>query len=210
MRVAIIEDDLRIRQGLHEFFSDHTEFICVLAEESVENFMHKMRSVDPADVILLDINLPGISGIRGIRPIKELWPHTAVIMLTIYNDTGHVFDALKAGADGYLLKNTPMERIVEGILQIRNAGAPMSPTIARKVIQFFNPPKTRKRLRESLTSREMDILQGLADGLTYSRVGEKYFISIETVRHHVKNIYSKLHVNSKVEAVTKYLKGDLG
>lgn len=130
-------------------------------------------------------------------------------MLTIYSDTKHVFDALKAGANGYLLKNTPMERIMEGILQIKEAGAPMSPTIARKVIEFFNPPKTRKRFRQSLTSRETDVLQGLADGLTYRKVGEKYFISIETVRYHVKNIYSKLHVNSKVEAVTKYLRGDL-
>ncbi len=209
MRIAIIEDDPRIRQGLHQYICDHTGFTCVLVEESVEDFLQKMRKVDPADVILLDINLPGMSGVDGIRPIKKQWPKTAVIMLTIYSDTKHVFNSLKAGADGYLLKNTPMERIMEGILQIKEAGAPMSPTIARKVIEFFNPPKTRKRLRESLTSRETDILHGLADGLTYQKVGDKYFISIETVRHHVKNIYSKLHVNSKVEAVTKYLRGDL-
>ncbi len=209
MRIAIIEDDPRIRQGLHQYICDHTGFTCVLAEESVEHFIQKMRNVDPVDVILLDINLPGISGVDGIRPIKKHWPESAIIMLTIYSDTKHVFDALKAGADGYLLKNTPMERIMEGILQIKEAGAPMSPTIARKVIEFFNPPKTRKRFRQSLTSRETDVLQGLADGLTYQKVGEKYFISIETVRYHVKNIYSKLHVNSKVEAVTKYLRGDL-
>jgi len=209
VRLAIIEDDQRIRQGLHEFICEHTDFTCVLAEESVEKFIMNMSGVDPADVILLDINLPGMSGVDGIRPIKNQWPKSAIIMLTIYSDTGHVFDALKAGADGYLLKNTPMERIMEGILQIKEAGAPMSPVIARKVIEFFNPPKTRKRHRESLTSRETDILQGLASGLTYSKVGEKYFISIETVRHHVKNIYSKLHVNSKIGAVTKYLKGDI-
>jgi len=209
MRIAIIEDDPRIRQGLHEYICDHTGFTCVLAEESVENFLQKIHQVKPADVVLLDINLPGISGVDGIRPIKKQWPKTAVIMLTIYSDTKHVFDSLKAGADGYLLKNTPMERIMEGILQIREAGAPMSPTIARKVIEFFNPPKIRKRVRHSLTSRETDILQGLADGLTYQKVGDKYFISIETVRYHVKNIYGKLQVNSKVEAVTKYLRGDL-
>ncbi len=209
MRIAIIEDDQRIRQGLHEYICEHTGFTCVLAEESVEDFLQKMHLVDPVDVILLDISLPGMSGIDGIRPIKKRWPKTAVIMLTIYSDTKHVFDSLKAGADGYLLKNTPMERIMEGMLQIKEAGAPMSPTIARKVIEFFNPPKTRKRLRQSLTSRETDVLQGLAEGLTYQKVGDKYFISIETVRYHVKNIYSKLHVNSKVEAVTKYLKGDL-
>ena len=209
MRIAIVEDDYRIRQGLHEYICDYTGFTCVLAEESVENFLGKAGSTEPADVILLDINLPGMSGVEGIRPIKEQWPNSAIIMLTIYSDTKHVFDALKAGADGYLLKNTPMDRIMEGILQIQEKGAPMSPTIARKVIEFFNPPKTRKKLRESLTSRETDILQGLAEGLTYKQVGEKYFISIETVRHHVKNIYSKLQVNSKVEAVTKYLKGDI-
>ena len=209
MRIAIVEDDQKIRQGIHEYICDHTDFTCVLAEESVEKFIKKMPSIEPADVILVDINLPGMSGIEGIRPIKNIWSSSAIIMLTIYSDTRHVFDSLKAGADGYLLKNTPMDRIIEGIRQIKESGAPMSPTIARKVIEFFNPPKSRKRHRESLTAREMDVLQGLADGLTYRKVGEQYFISIETVRYHVKNIYSKLHVNSKVEAVTKYLKGDL-
>ena len=209
MRIAIVEDDQQIRQGMYEYISAYTGFTCVLAEESVEDFLSKLHSIEPADVILLDINLPGMSGIKGIRPIKEQWARSAIIMLTIYSDSKHVFDALKAGADGYLLKNTPMDRIMEGIKEIQQKGAPMSPTIARKVIGFFNPPKTRKKFRASLTSREMDILQGLADGLTYQQVGEKYFISIETVRHHVKNIYSKLHVNSKVEAVTKYLKGDI-
>ena len=209
MRIAIVEDDQKIRQGIHEYICDHTDFTCVLAEESVEKFIKKMPSIEPADVILVDINLPGMSGIEGIRPIKNIWSSSAIIMLTIYSDTRHVFDSLKAGADGYLLKNTPMDRIIEGIRKIKESGDPMSPPIARKVIEFFNPPKSRKRHRESLTAREMDVLQGLADGLTYRKVGEQYFISIETVRYHVKNIYSKLHVNSKVEAVTKYLKGDL-
>ncbi|MDX1478300.1 MAG: response regulator transcription factor [Saprospiraceae bacterium] len=209
MRIAIIEDDPLIRQGLEEYISSYTGFTCILAAESVESFMNSCGGLEPADIILLDINLPGMSGVEGIRPIKHLWPAAAVIMLTIYSDTKHVFDALKAGADGYLLKNTPMDRIMEGMLQIQEKGAPMSPAVARKVIDFFNPPKTRKKLRESLTARETDILQGLADGLTYSQVGEKYFISIETVRHHVKNIYSKLQVNTKVAAVTKYLKGEI-
>lgn len=209
MRIAIVEDDHRIRQGLDTYVREYTDFECVLVEESVEQFLAKMKTAEKANVVLLDINLPGMSGIEGIRPIKAQWPDTAIIMLTIYSDTTHVFDALKAGADGYLLKNTPMERIMEGILQIRESGSPMSPTIARKVIEFFNPPKVRKKARESLTARETDILQALAEGLTYQQTADKLFVSIETVRYHVKNIYSKLQVNSKVEAVTRYLRGDI-
>lgn len=204
--IAIVEDNKVIREGIEMYFKSDPEFTCDITADSVETFLKNVSHYPDIEVLLLDINLPGMSGIEGIHHIKHQYPDLSIIMLTIYKDEKHVFDALKAGSDGYLLKNTPLKSIKKGIQQILVEGAPISPVIAKKVISFFNPQKQRKKNGfEELSSREIEVLQALSEGLQFKNIADKLFISIDTVRYHTKNIYKKLHVNSKLGAVNKYL-----
>lgn len=206
LNIAIVEDNKVIREGIELYFNSDPEFTCKIAVDSVEAFLKCIGSNLKLDVLLLDINLPGMSGIEGIHHIKHQFPDLSIIMLTIYKDEKHVFDALKAGSDGYLLKNTPLKSIKKGIQQIVEEGAPISPVIAKKVINYFNPQKQHKIDGfEDLSSREIEVLQALSDGLPFKNIADKLFITIDTVRYHTKNIYKKLHVNSKLGAVKKYL-----
>lgn len=205
MNIAIVEDNKIIREGLELYFKNDSKFYCNIAVDSVEAFLHSHSS--EIDVILLDINLPGMSGIEGIRHIKHQYPDVYIIMLTIYKDEKHVFDALKAGANGYLLKNTPLKSIKKGVLQILEEGAPISPLVAKKIINHFNPQNQNKEDGfENLTSREIEVLQALSEGTPFKNIADKLFVTIDTVRFHAKNIYKKLNVNSKLGAVKKYLK----
>jgi len=207
MNIAIIEDHKVIREGLELYFKSNSKFSCDIVVDSVEEFLKCINQSPNLDVILLDINLPGMNGIEGIHHIRHQYPNVSIIMLTIYKDEKHVFDALKAGADGYLLKNTPLKTIKKGLLQILKEGAPISPTVAKKVINYFNPQLSRKRDGfEELTTREIEVLQEMSDGLATKNIADKLFISIDTVRYHTKNIYTKLQVNSKLDALKKYLK----
>ena len=207
MNIAIIEDHRVIREGLELYFKSSPKFSCDIVVDSVEEFLKCIGQSPDLNVILLDINLPGMNGIEGIHHIRHQYPNVSIIMLTIYKDEKHVFDALQAGADGYLLKNTPLKTIKKGLLQILKEGAPISPTVAKKVINYFNPKLARKRDGfEELTTREIEVLQEMSDGLATKNIAEKLFISIDTVRYHTKNIYTKLQVNSKLDAVKKYLK----
>jgi DNA-binding NarL/FixJ family response regulator len=156
----------------------------------------------------MDIQLPGMSGIEGIGIIKEKYPEIEIIMLTVYHDSHKIFDSLKAGASGYLLKHTSLPEIKESIEKLASGGAPMSPQIARKVIQYFNKPD-KKEVESDLTPREQDIVNGLVDGLSYKLIADRFDISIDTVRAHIRNIYKKLHVNSKAEVITKSLRGEI-
>ncbi|SNR32213.1 two component transcriptional regulator, LuxR family [Lutibacter agarilyticus] len=204
--IAVVEDNKVIREGIEMYFTNDPEFTCDITADSVESFLKNVSHYPDIEVLLLDINLPGMSGIEGIHHIKHQYPKLSIIMLTIYKDEKHVFDALKAGSDGYLLKNTPLKSIKKGIQQIMVEGAPISPVIAKKVISYFNPQKQRKKNGfEELSNREIEVLQALSEGLPFKNIADKLFISIDTVRYHTKNIYKKLHVNSKLGAVNKYL-----
>jgi len=206
--LVLVEDDRKIREGLSTYFSMQSEIRLQAAYDSVENLLYKHHEVP--GVLLLDINLPGISGISGIQQIKTKWNGLSIVMLTNFDDADHIFQSLKAGANGYLLKSTPLARIKEGILDIQQNGAPMSPGIAKKVIDYFNPGfKSATPKSDSLTPREKEVVDGLVKGLTYDQIASYLQLSVETVRHHIKNIYSKLQVNSKVEVVSKSLRGEI-
>lgn len=206
INIAIVEDNKVIREGVELYFKNDSDFTCDVTADSVEAFLKNITHYPKIDVLLLDINLPGMTGIEGIHHIKHHYPDVSIIMLTIYKDEKHIFDALKAGSDGYLLKNTPLHSIKIGIQQILDEGAPISPVIAKKVISYFNPQSKRKTNGfEELSNREIEVLQALSEGLQFKCIADKLFISIDTVRYHTKKIYKKLHVNSKLGAVKKYL-----
>ena len=206
MNLAIVEDHKVIREGLELYFKSSPEFTCEIVVDSVEEFLKNIGKSPELEVVLLDINLPGMTGIEGIHHIKHQYPNISIIMLTIYKDEKHVFDALRAGADGYLLKNTPLKKIKQGLLQILEEGAPISPLVAKKVISFFNPQKRTKQSGfEELTAREIEVLHAISEGLAAKKIADKLFVTIDTIRYHTKNIYKKLHVNSKLGAVKKYL-----
>jgi DNA-binding NarL/FixJ family response regulator len=211
LNVAIVEDDDQIREGIRKYLSYQQDFICELAAESVEEFLARTKSGDYPDVILMDIGLPGMSGIDGMRFIKEQHPDVDIIMLTVYTDWQKIFDALRAGASGYLLKNTPLTEIKKGIESVHAGGAAMSPEIARKVLEHFSPTggKTQPKIESPLTPKEKEIVVGLVDGLSYKMIADRMDISIDTIRFHIKNIYKKLQVNSKAEVISKSLRGEI-
>ncbi|MEK9135843.1 MAG: response regulator transcription factor, partial [Bacteroidota bacterium] len=157
-------------------------------------------------VILMDIGLPGMSGIEGVKRVLKLYPETKIMMLTIYEDDAHLFQAVCAGASGYLLKRSSPVEILAAIEQVVAGGVPMSSSIARQVIEMFKDFAPKPQNSESLTPRERELLKSLADGLDYKQIAERHFISVDTVRNHIRHIYEKLHVHSKSEAVSKALR----
>jgi DNA-binding NarL/FixJ family response regulator len=216
--VAIVEDEEEIRLGIQRFLDMQKDFLCEVAVESVEDFLPHLNDESLPDVILMDIGLPGMSGIDGIKMIKEKHPEINIIMLTVYNDPHRIFDSLCAGASGYLLKNTPFEQIKEAIKEVYDGGSPMSKQIARKVIEFFTPGKSPaeflthsapQKTDSPLTDKEKQVVVGLVDGLSYKMIADRMDISIETVRFHIKNVYEKLHVHSKGEVIAKSLRGEI-
>jgi DNA-binding NarL/FixJ family response regulator len=208
IRISIIEDDKVIRQGLELYFHTQEIFNEIYAFESAELFFDAVeKDKIVVDVVLTDIGLPGMSGIEGIKLMKERWKNIDIIMLTVFKDENRIFKSICAGATGYLLKGTPFPEITEAIKIIRQGGSYMSPAIARKVIEYFNPPK--QKTESELSPREKQIVQALVDGLSYKMIGDRLSISIDTVRFHIKNIYIKLQVNSKTEVISKSLRGEI-
>ena len=208
INIAIVEDDSFVRESLQEFINDQADMFCSAAKESVEAFLHHLNEENVPDVILMDIGLPGMSGISGIKLVKERFPEVNILMLTIYNDSTRIFQSLCAGASGYLLKNTTFSEIRESIEIVSKGGACMSPQIARKVVDFFQ--SDRKKEKDSpLTQKEKEIVMCLVDGLSYKMIADKECISLETVRSHIKNIYKKLQVHSKAEVIKKSLDGEI-
>ncbi|MGQ1785185.1 response regulator [Saccharicrinis sp. GN24d3] len=208
VRIAIVEDDKVIRNGVQEYLNNQMEMSCQIAKESVEAFLSGINKENIPDIILMDIGLPGMSGISGVKLIKEKYPDINIVMFTVYHDFNKIFQSLCAGASGYLLKNIPFADIKKAIEIVNDGGSFMSPQIARKVINYFqtgqkNEPST------SLTGKEKEIVLGLVDGLSYKMIAEKNFISIETVRSHIKNIYKKLHVHCKAEVIKKSISGEI-
>lgn len=207
--VGIVEDNKKIRDLIQRYLDMQDELVCPVAVDTVEEMMDYLEEHKKPDVILMDIQLPGMSGIEGIGLIKEKYPEIEIIMLTVYHDSHKIFNSLCAGASGYLLKHTSLPEIKNSILNLLEGGAPMSPQIARKVINHFQDQQPKKNSDSDLTPREHDIVNGLVDGLSYKMIADRYDISIDTVRAHIRNIYKKLHVNSKAEVIAKSLKGEI-
>lgn len=206
---GIVEDNKKIRDLIQRYLDMQDDLSCPVAVDSVEEMLEYLEEHPGPDVILMDIQLPGMSGIKGISIIREKYPDIEIIMLTVYHDSHKIFKALRAGASGYLLKHTSLPEIKESILKLLDGGAPMSPQIARKVITHFQEEMPKKDPDSNLTPREHDIVNGLVDGLSYKMIADRYDISIDTVRAHIRNIYKKLHVNSKAEVIAKSLKGEI-
>jgi len=207
-QVGIIEDNKKIRQLMQRYLDMQENMSCPVATESVEEMLEHLTKFSHPNVLLMDIQLPGMSGIEGMKIIQQKYPDIEIIMLTVYHDSHKIFDSLKAGASGYLLKHTSLPEIKDAIELLMQGGAPMSPQIARKVITHFND-RGQKQQESNLTNREQDIVNGLVDGLSYKLIANRLDISIDTVRAHIRNIYKKLHVNSKAEVIAKSLRGEL-
>ena len=207
-QVGIIEDNKKIRQLMQRYLDMQEDMSCLVATESVEEMLDYLTTYLHPNVLLMDIQLPGMSGIEGMKIIQQKYPDIEIIMLTVYHDSHKIFDSLKAGASGYLLKHTSLPEIKDAIELLMQGGAPMSPQIARKVITHFND-RGQKQQESNLTNREQDIVNGLVDGLSYKLIADRLDISIDTVRAHIRNIYKKLHVNSKAEVIAKSLRGEL-
>ncbi len=204
IRISIIEDDKDIRESLAILLNGTQEFNCVSTYVTCEAALKNIEA-DVPDVILMDINLPGISGIEGTKIIKQKLPQTEIIMLTISDDENDVFNSLCAGACGYLKKNTPPLKLIEAIKEAVNGGAPMSMDIARLVVGSFR----KETHSNSLTNRESEILKNLCSGSSYKKIAAELFIDLNTVKFHIRNIYRKLEVNSKGEAIAKAMKENL-
>jgi len=209
IHLAIIEDDPVIRQSLESFLGNESTIHLTFTAESVESFLTLIEnSYQPqVDLLLLDIGLPGMSGLEGIRPIKNLLKKVDIIMLTTFEEDDKIFKALCAGAVSYISKRTSLLKIREAIFTIAEGGSYMSPAIARKVINHFAPKP--KNDQSPLTARQKQIVQGVVDGLSYKLIADKYLISIDTVRDHIKKIYRMLEVNSKAELIRKAYDGDI-
>ncbi len=200
IKVAIVEDDTVIRNGIEYVLNNTPGFECVDSFNSGDAALKKMI-IDDVDVVLMDINMPGISGIDCVRELRKRRSDLNILMLTVYETSDNIFKSLTAGASGYVLKNTPMDELLKAIKELNEGGAPMSNEIARKVIKAFQIKPAEET--EELSKREYEIVSELAKGLTYEEIADKLFISIETVRFHIKNMYSKLHVHSRTQAVMK-------
>lgn len=210
-KIAIVEDNVKIRDLIRQFLDMQEGVECKLAFSSVESLLGVMREGDIPDIVLMDIDLEGMSGIDGMKLIKNKYADVEIIMLTVYHDSHKIFNSLRAGASGYLLKHTSLPEIKDAIDVVLQGGAPMSPQIARKVITHFNAPpvEDEEKTDSGLTMREQEIVVGLVDGLSYKMIADRMDISIDTVRAHIRNIYRKLHVNSKAEVIAKSLRGEI-
>jgi DNA-binding NarL/FixJ family response regulator len=202
IKVVIVEDDKEMRDGLEAIVRFHSGIECLASYPSAEEALANISSNIP-DIVLMDIHLPGISGIECVKRLMPVLPHTQFMMCTVYEDNENVFDSLCAGATGYLLKNNPPGKITDAIIDLYHGGSPMSSVIARKVIKAFQPVPQQSKEVENLTKREREMLDLLAKGYRYKEIADKLFISFETVRTHIHNIYEKLHVQSRTEAVNK-------
>lgn len=203
IKVAIVEDDAKVRETLSVLVQASPELKWMGSYPNSEVAL-KNLSRDWPDVILMDINLPNMSGIECAAQVKEMRPRVQILMLTAYDDKERIFDSLKAGASGYLLKRSSPAEILEAISEVHGGGSPMTTSIARQVVQYFRQ-RPAKDDTENLTAREVEILDLLAQGYLYKEIGDKLSIATGTVRNHLQHIYEKLHVRSRTEAVVKFL-----
>jgi DNA-binding NarL/FixJ family response regulator len=200
--LALVEDDDKVRQYLAEQIQLMLEVEELHVFKDAESAL-KTLTQEPPEIALFDIQLPGMSGIECIRRLKILHPKVQMMVLTVYDNADNIFDALKAGATSYLLKSTPPEKIVEAITEVYHGGSAISSQIARKVIEAFAIREKTNEYFQDLSRREQEILEQLSKGFRYKEIADKLFLSIDTVRTHVRNIYEKLQVNSRAEALRK-------
>lgn len=206
IHVAIVDDDAALREHIAGYLHAAGGFRCTGAYASAEEALARLPAVRP-DVVLMDINLGGMDGIECVRRLKGLMPEAQVLMLTVFEDTDRIFQALAAGATGYLLKRMAPPKLLEAIRDVHAGGSPMSAPIARKVVQSFQSASTRPGAAPTLSPREQAVLHGLAEGLAYKQIAGHLGVSIHTVRNYIRRIYEKLHVQSRTEAVAKFLRG---
>lgn len=207
IHVAIVEDDAKLRATLERFLGAQTGFRCVGAFPNAESALAGIPKVRP-DVVLMDINLPGMSGIECVAKLRSVMSSAKIIMLTVFEESEQVFSALSAGAFGYLVKSTRPAKILEAIRDVHGGGSPMSSNIARKVVQTLHAQaaaqSVRRAVTETLSAREIEVLEALSKGHTYKQISSDLGISIGTVRTYIQRIYEKLHVHSHTEAVAKF------
>ena len=207
IKVSIVEDKPGTRESISELLERSQTLRCVGAHPDGEEALRRIPAEAP-DVVLMDINLPGMSGIECVARLKERLPATQILMLTTYEESDLIFDSLRRGASGYLLKNVPPSEIIEAVEQVHAGGSPMSMKVARKVVSHFQQIKKPTSKFEQLTKREHEILALLAKGYLYKEIAEQLAITLSTVRAHLHAIYQKLHVQSRTEAVVKFLGKD--
>jgi len=202
--VSIVEDDSAVRDSLAKLINSSPGYRCVSQHSSAENALREIPKVKP-NVTLMDINLPGLNGVECVRRLKPVLPATQIIMLTVYQNVEHIFNALAAGATGYMLKQTPLSELLDAIRDVHGGGSPMSSHIARKIVQSFQQPASVAQKAESLSPREAEVLDLLAKGYLYKEIAETMKITYATVHTHIRHIYEKLHVRSRTEAVARHL-----
>jgi len=200
--IAIVEDLDEVREGLNNFISLNQDFKVLDSFKTAEEALYAVPEMKP-DIVIMDINLPGINGIECIRQLKGKSPDTQFMMFTVYENDEKVFEALKAGASGYLLKNTGLAQLADALKDLYGGGSPMSANIARKLVSFFRSTEKETERVETLSGRENEILQLLSKGLLYKEIASLLSISVATVRQHIHHIYEKLHVQNRTEAINK-------
>jgi DNA-binding NarL/FixJ family response regulator len=205
INISIVEDNDQLRATLARLLDRAEGFKCVSQYPSAEAALAGLPK-DRPDVVLMDINLPGINGVECVRKLKQIAPEIAAVMLTAYEDTENIFNALAAGATGYLLKRAPRAEILDAIREVRRGGSPMTTHIARKVVQSFERPGAAPQTGEALSAREQEVLDHLSQGFLYKEIAEKMGISYETVHTYIRRIYEKLQVRTRTEAVAKFLR----
>ncbi len=203
--ISIVEDDVKVRGSLARLVDSTAGFTCVSQHPDAENALKEIPIIQPK-VVLMDINLPGMNGVECVRKLKEQMPAIQVIMLTVYENTTIIFNALSSGASGYLLKQSTPEQIIEAIRDVNTGGSPMSSHIARKVVASFQRISEPTKEYEKLTLREQEVLDLLAKGHSYQKIADALNISYATVNTHIRHIYEKLHVQSRTQAVTIHLR----
>lgn len=200
--LAIVEDLDEVRDGLKNFISLSPDFKVLDTFKTAEEAVHDLPNLKP-DIVIMDINLPGMNGIECLRQVKQKSPLTQFMMFTVYENDEKVFEALKAGASGYLLKNTGLVQLIESLKELHNGGSPMSANIARKLVSVFREKEINPKAIDVLSNRENEILQLLAKGLLYKEIADQLHISTATVRQHIHKVYEKLHVQNRTEAINK-------
>ena len=201
----LYEDNPQLREGLTMLIEGSEGFTVLASFKNCNNVLSEVEAFKP-DVILMDIDMPGVSGIEGLKIIRQHNQEVKVLMLTVFDDNKNVFEALKSGANGYVLKKTPPAKLLEYILEAASGGAPMTSSIATQVLKMFSEVQVPQGEDYNLSDREKEVLQHLVNGYSYKMIASDMFIAIDTVRSHIKKIYEKLHVNSKSEAVAKAFK----
>ncbi|HZL12752.1 MAG TPA: response regulator transcription factor [Verrucomicrobiae bacterium] len=203
--VSIVEDNDKLRETLARVLNRAEGFRCVSQYANAEDALKDLPQTKP-DVVLMDINLPGINGVKCVQQLKKILPQIQVMMLTVYEDTENIFNALAAGANGYMLKRTSSRELLEAIQEVHRGGSPMTMHIARKVVQSFQQTAATASTTENLSEREQQVLDLLSKGLMYKEIADKLGISYETVHTYIRRIYEKLQVRTRTEAVAKFLR----